>query len=177
MSGIYFSIPIQFYEGYTIRTFFIADIQRLHNASRQDQCRCTTTTYCRFSQGRNIETTIKSSDTLIIDKKAAVFYQPDSMQIEKRKKEIGEENFMIGADDYLFSLHTAYEFVDSIRLPVLEANNRRFLKFIRSDKSQTLIKLDTVPDLWGVYLFDPSKNPRLIDGIRIEEEYKSYFLE
>ncbi|WP_276501518.1 hypothetical protein [Terrimonas pollutisoli] len=128
------------------------------------------------TRGENIEETIEASDTLTINKKAAVFYQPDSTQIEKRKKEIGEENFMIGADDYLFSLHTAHEFVDSIRLPVLEANNKRFLKFIRYDKSQTLIKLDTVSDLWGVYFFDTSKKPKLIDGTRIEEEYKSYFL-
>ena len=34
-----------------------------------------------------------SQDTLVIDRPAAVFVEPDSLGIEKRKKEVDEENF------------------------------------------------------------------------------------
>ena len=117
----------------------------------------------------------KESDTLIIDKKAAVFFQPDSIQIEKREKEIGEENFYIGADDYLFYMHTANDFLDSLKFPILEIKDKKYLWFINADKSQTIIKLDTLPELWGIYLFDPSKRPKLVDMTIIDEQYKSYF--
>ena len=117
----------------------------------------------------------KVSDTLIIDKKAAVFFQPDSIQIEKREKEIGEENFYIGADDYLFYMHTANDFLDSLKFPILEIKDKKYLWFINADKSQTIIKLDTLPELWGIYLFDPSKRPKLVDMTIIDEEYKSYY--
>ncbi len=56
---------------------------------------------------KNSQTSILNSDTLTVDKKAAVFYSPATVQIAKRKKEIGEENFYVGADDYLNYLHTS----------------------------------------------------------------------
>src|SRR5688572_25341352 len=48
-------------------------------------------------------------DTLTIDTKTAVFYQPDSLRIEKRKKEVGIEDFMTGADDYIYYINTSSE--------------------------------------------------------------------
>ena len=118
---------------------------------------------------------VDNSDTLIIDRKAAVFYLPDSLQIEKRKKEIGEENFYIGADDYLNYLHTSNDFLDSVKLPVLYAENKKYLKFIGNNNSQTIIRLDTLSELWGIYLYDPGKKEKLVDMLTIEEEYNNYF--
>jgi hypothetical protein len=118
---------------------------------------------------------INDADTLVVDKRAAVFYSPDSIQIAKRKKEIGEENFYIGADDYLNFLHTANDFLDSIKLTILNAKDKKYLKFIRSDKSKQIVKLDTLSELWGIYLFDPNKQERLVDMTMIDQEYTSYF--
>jgi hypothetical protein len=41
------------------------------------------------------------TDTLTIDKKAGVFYQPDSLQMERRRKEVDEADLRVGADDYI----------------------------------------------------------------------------
>lgn len=128
-----------------------------------------------INQSGMVKEPILNADTLVIDKKAAVFYQPDTIQIEIRKKEIGEDKFMIGADDYLYSMHIAYNFIDSARLTMLDAKGKRFLKFVTADKSQQIIKLDTLPELWGLFLFDPIKKPKLVDMTIIDEEYKSYF--
>lgn len=38
-------------------------------------------------------TTPSNSDTLIVDTQAAVFIEPDSLRIAKRKKQVGEERF------------------------------------------------------------------------------------
>jgi hypothetical protein len=118
---------------------------------------------------------IDNFDTLTIDRTAAVFYSPDSIQIAKRKKEIGEDNFYAGADDYLNYLQTSRDFLDSVKLPILEAKDKKYLKFVRDNKSQTVIKLDTLPELWGIYLFSPGKKEKLVNMTLIDEEYNSYF--
>jgi hypothetical protein len=128
-----------------------------------------------LNKDKNLTTAITNFDTLTVDKKAAVFYSPDTTQIAKRKKEIGEENFYVGADDYLFSMNASHEFLDSIKLTILNAKDKKYLKFIHSDKSQTIIKLDTLAELWGIYFFDPNKRQKLVDMTIIDEEYKSYF--
>jgi hypothetical protein len=146
------------------------------------------TTFIKSSQG---DTTLKTdtthrtltasttnsptNDTLIIDRKAAVFIEPDSLQIEKRKKQVGEENFYTGADDYLFYMNTAHEFLDSVKLTTLSAKDKMFIKFIRSDKTQEVIKLDKLDELWSIYFFDPMKKAKQVDMTIIDEEYKSYF--
>ena len=117
----------------------------------------------------------RNNDTLIVDRQGAVFIEPDSLGIEKRKKQIGEKNFYIGADDYLFYMHTSHDFLDSVKLKIRYAKDKKFVKFIRSDQTEQIIKLDTLPELWSVYLFDPTKKAKQVDMTIIDEEYKSYF--
>jgi hypothetical protein len=115
------------------------------------------------------------SDTLTIATKSAVFYQPDSLQIEKRMKETGEENFRAGADDYIYYVNTSADYLEKQGLPVIDAKNKKYLKFIMADKKVQLIKLDTLAELWGMYLFDPTKTPNFADITVIEDDYKRYF--
>jgi hypothetical protein len=127
------------------------------------------------SQVKDTPVTVANFDTLTIDKKAAVFYSPDTIQIAKRKKEIGEDDFYAGADDYLTYMQTSHDFLDSAKLPILEAKDKKYLKFIYNNKSQTVVKLDTLSELWGIYLFNPSKKEKLVDMTIMNEEYKRYF--
>lgn len=115
------------------------------------------------------------SDTLTINTKSAVFYQPDSLQIEKRMKESGEEAFRAGADDYVYHVNTSANYLEKQGLPVIESKNKKYIQFIMKDKKVKLIKLDTLPELWGMYLFDPMKMPHYADITLIERDYKSYF--
>jgi hypothetical protein len=117
----------------------------------------------------------ENSDTLIVTTKTAVFYFPNKGQLVRMKKAVGEENFHIGQDDYLSALHTAYDFLDSNKIPIVEAKDKKYVKFIRSDFTFTIIKLETLAELWGIYFFDPSKKEKLIDINMPEEEYLNYF--
>lgn len=119
-------------------------------------------------------TTIQN-DTLIIDRKAAVFFEPDSLQIEKRKAAIGEDNFFIGVEDYAYYLSMSHDYLDSARLRLLDARGKRFLKFIGNQPPNQIIRLDTVPELWGIYFFEPAKKAKRINMTMIEEEYRGYF--
>lgn len=116
-----------------------------------------------------------NNDTLAINTKSAIFFQPDSLQMEKRMKQAGEDEFRAGADDYIYYINISAAYLEKQGLPVIDAKNKKFLKFLFADNSFQLVKLDTLPDLWGMYLFDPAKKPLYADIIEIENDYKSYF--
>jgi hypothetical protein len=115
-----------------------------------------------------------NNDTLIVDKTCAVIVTADSLQIEKRKKELGE-NFYIGSDDYLFYLNEMQLFLDSVKLKTIDCNGKKFLKFLYADNRQELINLTNLDELWKVYLFDPKRKSKSVDMTIIDQEYKNYF--
>lgn len=121
-----------------------------------------------------VETKITNNDTLIINQTCAVIISADSLQIAKRKKELGQD-FYVGADDYAFNLNEAQKFLDSVKLKTFNCNGKKFLKFIYADKKQELINLTSLDELWKVYLFDPIKKSKSVDMTMIDEEYKNYF--
>jgi hypothetical protein len=116
-----------------------------------------------------------NSDTLVISSKTAVAYEPDTTRIKQAKARDGEENFYVGADDYIFYINESSEYLQKKGLPVLNVRDKNYLKFISSDKSVTLVKLDTLSGLWGMYFFQPDKKPRLVNIASISEEYKNYY--
>jgi hypothetical protein len=116
-----------------------------------------------------------NTDTLIVTAKAAVFYQPDSAQIERRMKEVGEKDFRMGMDDYLFYLNESWTYLKQQGVPVVDAKDKKVIQFISANHKIQLVRLDTVPELWGVYLFDPARSPYPADITNIEEAYRSYY--
>ncbi|RNI31832.1 hypothetical protein EFY79_21050 [Hanamia caeni] len=123
----------------------------------------------------DIKNIVRNGDTLTIDRKSAVFFQPDSLQMEERMKKVGEKDFRAGADDYIYYINISAEFLEKQGLPVMNAKGKKYLKFVTSDKKAELVKLDTLSELWGMYLFDPEKKPHYADIIEIEDDYKNYF--
>jgi hypothetical protein len=115
------------------------------------------------------------SDTLTVDKRAAVFYDPDTMQIEKRKKQIGEQDFQTGLDDYAYYINESITFLEQNHLQVLRTDDKNFIRFVRDNGDVRLIKKDTLPDLWGIFLFDPGKDVYQADILDMEKEYHTYF--
>lgn len=121
-----------------------------------------------------VETKLTNKDTLIVDQTCAIIISADSLQIAKRKKELGQD-FYVGADDYAFYLNETQKFFDSVKLKTIDCNSKKFLKFIYADKKQELIDLTHLDELWKVYLFDPKRKSKIIDMTMIDEEYKNYF--
>lgn len=114
------------------------------------------------------------SDTLTINSKAAVFYAPDSARLDSLFMANGESDMRIGADDYLYYLDESANFLKPF-VPVIQADDKKYLRFIAANKNATLIRLDTLPHYWGIFFFDGIKAPKRIDMTLIEEEYKNYY--
>jgi hypothetical protein len=122
----------------------------------------------------NIQISKITSDTLIIKSKSAIIFEPTDSIIDKRKKEVGEEDFYIGADDYLFYLNESNKFLEKQEIKIVQTKTNKILKFISDDKSETIIELNLEEEIWGIYLFDPKLKPKKIDMTATEEEFKAY---
>lgn len=120
-------------------------------------------------------TVMNTTDTLVIDKNAAIYYNPDSIQMAKWKKDVGEKDFETVADDWSFYINSANEFLKTTTLPVEDASGKKVLKFIKADRTVTLIRLDTLSNFWGYYLFSTGKAPQFADITMMEDSYKKYF--
>lgn len=114
------------------------------------------------------------NDTVIIESKCAVIYEPTQKYIEKSKKNIGEENFYVGADDFLFYISETNEYLESKNIKIVTTENDKILKFISNDKRVTIIKTDLEKEMFGIYLFDPKQTPKKINITAISDEFESY---
>jgi hypothetical protein len=111
-------------------------------------------------------------DTLVITRSAAVYYGPDSTTIANR---MSEENFRIAMDDAAGGMQEATEYMEQFGINQVSTEDEHFIKFIHADKSFTVIRIDSLKSLFGIFLFDPYKTPKDIDYFNIEKEYQDYF--
>ena len=116
-------------------------------------------------------------DTMQIDFPAAVFYLPDSLQLEKIKELTDSAIFEAAMHEYYFQMRNARMSIkrDWPRLKIVEAKNIRFLLFKGKDIDSTYIDLNTKNDSHGLFLFQPGKKPHYADMMNIDTELGYYF--
>ncbi|HEY6063367.1 MAG TPA: hypothetical protein VIV35_07140, partial [Chitinophagaceae bacterium] len=90
-------------------------------------------------------------DTLKIDFPAAVFYHADSLQLQRIKEVTDTMIFDGSMHEYEYLLKNAHNVIRSFnpRLKIIEAKNKRYLLFIKSDASFDCIDLNTKDDAYG----------------------------
>jgi len=117
------------------------------------------------------------SDTLFVDKNAAVFFDADSLQREKISKLIPKMNYENDTHDCIFQTRNARNVIHKNwpALKAIDALAVRFICFIGNHAQQTVIDLDSQNLMCGIYLFEVSKKPVLIDMMNIDTELGFYF--
>lgn len=117
------------------------------------------------------------SDTLIITAQSAVFYSPDSIQLEKIKLSNKKNVFESMTHEYFYQMRNARVTIKKLRpqLRIIETFKARYLLFIKGDKSYTYIDLNNINDISGLFLFDTKKDPARIDMMNIDTELETYF--
>ena len=117
------------------------------------------------------------SDTLKINSAAAVFYSPDSLQLEKIKSVTDAKIFEANMHEYFSLIRNAHLVIRKYysKLKIIEAKNVRYVLFIRADNSTDCIDLDTKKDVYGLFIFDRQKGPLFVDMANIETELGFYF--
>jgi hypothetical protein len=115
------------------------------------------------------------SDFMLIDKPAAIFIGPDSLQIERMKKEQGEESFYTIADDNIYYEYEAKEFLRKKNLGIIDLD-KRYLKFKLNNGTELFFDSESEKNPgWVTILFDPKQQPKIINPTETEEEFQKYF--
>jgi hypothetical protein len=111
-------------------------------------------------------------DTLKISSPAAVFYFPDSLQLQKIRSLTDAGTFDADMHEYEFLFRTAHAAINKNfpGIRTIEAKNIRYLFFISGGNADTCIDLDKNYDPYGLYLFNGKQRPHLADMANIETE-------
>lgn len=117
------------------------------------------------------------SDTITIDFPAAVFYSPDSLQLEKIKSVTDAKIFEGSMHEYYYLMRNSLSVIKKIipQIKIIEAKKVRYLLFISADNSMDCIDLNTKNDAYGLFVFNRQKPPRFLDMANIESELGFYF--
>jgi hypothetical protein len=115
-------------------------------------------------------------DTLVIPPVSVVFYEPDSIQLDKIRTANDPSVFSAAMHEFEFQIRNARHFLKTYkpRLRILEARNVRYLQFIGGEHTM-VIDLDTRNDACGMYLFDGRQPPHPADMMNVETEVPGYF--
>ncbi len=98
-------------------------------------------------------------DTVIINSQSAVFYNPDSLQMEKIKSVNEERVYATITHDCYYQMQNARSVIRQYwpRIRIVEVVKARYLLFVKKDKSKTVVDLNDKNDICGLFLFDPKK--------------------
>ena len=116
-------------------------------------------------------------DTVIVDRESAVFYNPDSVQMEKIKSVNDPGIYATITHDCYYQMQNARNVIRQYwpRIRIIEVVKARYLVFIKLDKSRQCIDLDDKNDICGLFLFDPKKDPELVDMPNVDSFLGFYF--
>ena len=117
------------------------------------------------------------SDTLTIGSKSAVFYYPDSLQLEKLKSILDTSVFEAITHEYFYQFRYLHTVLKKYwpQVKIVEARNVRYLLFIKANGSAEIIDLDTKDDPYGLFVFDTRKKPDQLELTNVESEIGFYF--
>jgi hypothetical protein len=111
----------------------------------------------------------------LIDFECAILIYPTSEQIDEMKKNEGEEDFYIGADDSNWYQTMAIEKIDLVGIKTITVRGR-YLRLRGHNKTWDLdIRKKNLP-AWNLIFFKPTKEPKIISTIDLTvDETKNYF--
>jgi hypothetical protein len=116
-------------------------------------------------------------DTMIISQASAVFYNPDSLQMQKIKSVNEKMIYETITHDCFYQMQNARNVIRQYwpKIRIAEVIKARWLEFVKADQSKIFIDLNGKNDICGLFLFDPKKDPELVDMPNIDSFLGFYF--
>ena len=122
-----------------------------------------------------LKNVVTGKDTLLVDTRSAVSILLDSAALEKNKKKYGDTSVDAYTEDGSYYDYLADSVLKQKKLPVIQATNYKYVKFIQKNGVTTLIRIDTLSQVSTLYFFDPNKPPHVADVTDIEHDYNSFY--
>jgi hypothetical protein len=112
----------------------------------------------------------------VVDKKekalnsmCVVLYMPDSLELVELKGTKSQEEL----SDIEYDKTLVSEFMESKNIPFI-IEDVRYYKFIKTNGEEVVLDKKNYQN-WGIILFKPEKDPKVVFLNAIKEEYKAYF--
>lgn len=117
------------------------------------------------------------SDTVKIKVRSAVFFMPDSLQLQQIKTITDSAIFDAAMHDCFYQQRNAKAVLKKYYpdIKVTEIKNARYILFEKAGGETECIDLNKKNDPCGIFLFDGKKNPKQADMTNIESESGFYF--
>ena len=117
------------------------------------------------------------SDTLLIDRPSAILYYPDSIQLQKVKAFMEEGAYKSLVHDGFYLARNSKLVLKQHwpQVHIIEATKVRYLFFKKNKAAPLVVDLDTKGDIYGLFLFDGTKDPEPADMMNIETALFFYF--
>lgn len=119
--------------------------------------------------------TVEKNSSTILNENCVIFISPSDTKIVEMKKKLGNDFYTI-ADDINFYSANAYEFLDSLKVKHIEANETT--KFTFNDKNNILTDIidnNNKNDWFSILYNDNDKNFKITNLIDFKANYKSFF--
>jgi hypothetical protein len=133
----------------------------------------------KYYESLDFAKTTNQSDTstfILIDKTTAIIIYPDTTWINEQQKMIGEDGWNEIVADHEYYQSEAITTLENNRINIaFYDTNKRYYKFIKSDKSIYCIDKTKMKDKWGLILFSPDKNPVFWLDTTIDEAMNDIF--
>ena len=117
------------------------------------------------------------SDTIIVGFPAAVFYNPDSLQLKKIEAVTDTMTFKSTMHDCFYQMRNSRivlkQYYPGIK--ITDVKNARYLLFEKANGQKECIDLNTQNDPCGIFIFDGFKKAQLVDMTNIDSELGFYF--
>gem|GEM_PF-3935085 len=115
---------------------------------------------------------LDTSAVTIVDRKCALYLDPDSAATEEERAQMSEEAYLESMDDYQYYTYTVASTLESRGLLVEALGRRkRYVRFQYPDGSGYTIDLARGRDLRGLVLFDRAIAPVLWLGTELSPEW------
>ena len=117
------------------------------------------------------------NDTVTIDRESAVFYNPDSVQLERIKSVNEKRVYATITHDCFYMMQNARSVIRQHwrRIRIVEVIKARYLLFVKKDKTWKCIDLNAKNNICGIFLFDAKKDPQAADMPNINTSMGFYF--
>lgn len=116
-------------------------------------------------------------DTFFVTVKSAVFYEPDSIQLNRIKALTNEAVYESSMHEYEYQFKNAKKLLAANwkDVRVETAKNVRYVHFSLSNGKVEVIDLDKFNDAFGLFAFDPVKVPTPIEMTNAQSLLADYF--
>lgn len=120
------------------------------------------------------DTIIETDSTFEIGKACAVFFKPSDAELKRLKKEIGEEDFFITMDDYMWYFAESTTFLEEKGLKIMTTSEKTVHVHLLNGTVKTFYPGDSTIG-WSPLLYDGKNTVRKAEIVNIKAGYEAVF--